>query len=321
MPDILITRRTFPTALALFDEAGLTYDHNEADTPLSPADLAARIRGARALMPLLTDTVDAALMDAAPALEIIANVAVGYNNVDVAAAAARGITVTNTPGVLTEATADLSLALLLAAARRLPEGDAYVRAGRFQGWELFQPHLGLEVTGQTLGLVGMGRIGRAVAERAAGGFHMPILYTSRRPVPEVEVELGARRVDLDTLLRESDFVSLHVPLSAETRHLIGARELALMKPSAILINTARGPVVDEAALAAALEAKTIAGAALDVYEDEPAVHPGLLALHEHIVLLPHLGSATTATRQNMALTAARNIVAVLTGHPPLNPVS
>jgi lactate dehydrogenase-like 2-hydroxyacid dehydrogenase len=161
----------------------------------------------------------------------------------------------------------------------------------------------------------MGRIGRAVAERASRGFHMPILYTSRRPVPEVEGELGARRVDLDTLLRESDFVSLHVPLTAETRHLIGARELALMKPSAILVNTARGPVVDEAALAAALAAKTIAGAALDVYEDEPAVHPALLSLHEHTVLLPHLGSATTATRQNMALTAARNIVAVLTGHP------
>jgi glyoxylate reductase len=318
--DILITRRTFPAALDLFDRAGLTYDHNEADTPLSPAGLAQRLRGARALMPLLTDTVDAPLMDAAPTLEIIANVAVGYNNVDVAAARERGITVTNTPGVLTGATADLTMALLLAAARRIPEGDAYVRAGRFHGWELFQPHLGLDVTGQTLGIVGMGRIGSAVARRAHLGFHMPILYTSPSPVPEIEAELDARRVPLATLLRESDYVSLHVPLTGDTRHLIGAAELAQMKPGAILINTARGPIVDEAALVAALQANTIAGAALDVYEDEPALHPGLLSLHEHIVLLPHLGSATTTTRQNMALTAARNIFAVLSGQPPLNPV-
>jgi glyoxylate reductase len=320
-PDILITRRTFPAALDLFDGAGLTYDHNDAGTPLSPAELARRIRGARALMPLLTDTVDAALMDAAPGLEIIANVAAGYNNVDVAAARERGITVTNTPGVLTGATADLAMALLLAAARRIPEGDAYVRAGLFEGWELFQPHLGLEVAGQTLGIAGMGRIGSAVARRAHLGFQMPILYTNPSPVPDVEAELGARRVSLEILLRESDFVSLHLPLTAETRHLIAAPQLALMKPSAILINTARGPIVDEAALVAALQAGTIAGAALDVYEDEPALHPGLLSLHEHVVLLPHLGSATTATRQNMALTAARNIVAVLSGQPPLNPVT
>ncbi|MDT8307438.1 MAG: D-glycerate dehydrogenase, partial [Anaerolineae bacterium] len=228
--------------------------------------------------------------------------------------------VTNTPGVLTAATADLTIALLLAAARRIPEADTYLRAGRFHGWELFQPHLGLEVTGQTLGIAGMGRIGRAVAERAHRGFNMPILYTNPTPVPAVEEALGARRVDLDTLLRTSDFVSLHVPLTAETHHLIGARELALMKPSAILLNTARGPVVDEAALVAALQSGTLAGAALDVFEEEPAVHPGLLSLHEHVVLLPHLGSATTATRQNMALTAARNIVAVLSAQPPLNPV-
>jgi glyoxylate reductase len=318
--DILITRRTFPAALDLFDRAGLTYDHNEADTPLSPAGLAQRLRGARALMPLLTDTVDAPLMDAAPTLEIIANVAVGYNNVDVPAAHQRGITVTNTPGVLTEATADLTLALLLAAARRIPEADAYLRAGHFTGWELFQPHLGLDVTGQTLGIVGMGRIGSAVARRAHHGFNMPILYTSPSPAPEIERELNARRVPLQTLLRESDFASLHVPLTPGTRHLIGTPQLALMKPTAILINTARGPVVDEAALAAALQSKTIAGAALDVFEDEPTVHPTLLSLHENVVLLPHLGSATTTTRQNMALTAARNIVAVLTGNPPLNPV-
>ncbi len=313
MPDVLITRRTFPAVLDLFERAGLTFDHNAADEPLAPAELAARLQGARALMPLLTDRVDAALLDAAPSLEIVANVAVGYDNVDVAAATARGVVVSNTPGVLTEATADLTMALLLAAARRLPEADAYTRAGRFQGWELFQPHLGLDVGGQTLGIAGMGRIGRAVARRAALGFDMPILYASRSPVPAVETELGARRVDLETLLRESDFVSLHLPLTPQTHHLIGAPQLALMKPTAILINTARGPIVDEAALVAAIESGVIAGAALDVYEEEPAVHPGLLALHRHMVLVPHIGSATTRTRERMSLTAAANVVAVLGG--------
>ncbi|NLF63935.1 MAG: D-glycerate dehydrogenase [Chloroflexi bacterium] len=321
MPDVLITRRTFPAVLDLFERAGLTVDHNAADTPLSRAELAARLQGARALMPLLTDRVDAALLDAAPSLEIVANVAVGYDNVDVGAATARGIVVSNTPGVLTEATADLTMALLLAAARRLPEADAYTRAGRYQGWELFQPHLGLDVSGQTLGIAGMGRIGSAVARRAALGFNMPILYTSRSPVPAVEAELGARRVDLDTLLRESDFVSLHLPLTPETRHLIGAAQLALMKPTAILINTARGPIVDEAALVAALESGAIAGAALDVYEEEPAVHPGLPALHQHVVLAPHIGSATTRTRERMSLTAAANIVAVLGGGKAPNAVN
>lgn len=320
MADILISRRTFPAVLEAFDAAGLTYDHNEADRALGAAELAARLQGVRALMPLLTDEVDAALMDAAPTLAIIANVAVGYDNVDLGAAAERGIIVTNTPGVLTEATADLAMALLLAAARRLPEADAYTRAGKFDGWELFQPHLGVEVSGQTLGIAGMGRIGRAVARRAALGFAMPVLYTSRSPVPEVEVELGARRVELETLLGESDFVSLHLPLTAATRHFIGARELGLMKPSAILINTARGPIVDEAALVAALQDGTIAGAALDVFEEEPAVHPGLISLHEHVVLAPHIGSATTATRRRMSTTAAENIVAVLTGRAALNPV-
>lgn len=321
MPDVLITRRTFPAVLDLFERAGLTYDHNAADTPLSPAELVARLQDARALMPLLTDRVDAALLDAAPSLEIVANVAVGYDNVDVGAATARGIVVSNTPGVLTEATADLTMALLLAAARRLPEADAYTRAGRFQGWELFQPHLGLDAGGQTLGIAGMGRIGRAVARRAALGFNMPILYTNRSPVPAVEAELGARRVDLETLLRESDFVSLHLPLTPETRHFIGAPQLALMKPTAILINTARGPIVDEAALVAALEAGTIAGSALDVYEEEPVLHPGLLALHRHMVLVPHIGSATTRTRERMSLTAAVNVVAVLGGGKAPNAVN
>jgi lactate dehydrogenase-like 2-hydroxyacid dehydrogenase len=321
MPDILISRRTFPAVLGLFERAGLSYDHNEADTPLSPAELAARLQGARALMPLLTDRVDAALMDAAPGLKIIANVAVGYDNVDVAAATARGILVSNTPGVLTEATADLTMALLLAAARRLTEADAYTRAGQFDGWELFQPHLGLDVSGQTLGIAGMGRIGSAVARRAALGFNMPILYTSRGAAPGVEADLSARRVDLETLLRESDFVSLHLPLSAETRHLIAAPQLALMKPTAILINTARGPIVNEADLVAALQAGVISGAALDVYEAEPALHPGLLALHEHVILVPHIGSATTRTRERMSLTAANNIVAVLGGEPAPTPVN
>lgn len=323
MVDIFISRKTFDDVLARFDEAGLRYEHNAEDVALEPEELVQRLAdsGARALMCLLTDKVDAALMDAAPQLEIIANVAVGYNNVDVAAATERDIVVSNTPDVLTETTADLAFALLMAAARRLVEADIYMREGRYEGWELFQPHLGLDIYGKTLGIVGMGRIGSAMARRGALGFGMPVLYYNRSRHEEAEQQFGAQRVELDELLQKSDFVSLHLPLEEETRHLIGERELALMKPTAILVNTARGPIVDEAALVTALQNEIIAGAALDVFENEPEMHPDLPHLHKHVVLAPHIGSATVETRLRMSLMAAENVIAVLKGGEALNAVN
>jgi glyoxylate reductase len=218
--------------------------------------------------------------------------------------------------VLTETTADFAFALILSTARRLSEADPYMRAGKYEGWELFQTHLGRDVFGKKLGIIGLGRIGRAVARRATLGFAMPVLYYDRNTRAEAEQELGARRVSLETLLRESDFVSLHVPLTAETHHLISQRELSLMKPTAILINTARGPVVDEAALVSALEHGEIGGAGLDVFEDEPRMQPGLASLYRHVVVTPHLGSATVETRRRMSLLAAENAIAALQGQRP-----
>ncbi|MFW6183044.1 MAG: 2-hydroxyacid dehydrogenase [Chloroflexota bacterium] len=323
MADIFITRKTFDDVLERFDEEGFSYEANQEDTSFSAEELAQALgaSGAPALMCLLTDTVDAALIDAAPQLKVIANVAVGYNNVDVAAATERGILVTNTPDVLTETTADLAFALLLAAARRLSEADPYTRAGKYEGWELFQPHLGLDVHGKTLGIVGLGRIGVATARRGALGFGMRVLYHGGSPEPDVVAELGAEEVSLETLLRQSDFVSLHVPLTAETTHMIARRELEMMKPTAILINTARGPVVDEADLVAALKEGLIAGAGLDVFEEEPQLHPELPDLRRHVVLAPHIGSATTETRRRMSLMAAENAIAVLKGQRPPNAVN
>jgi len=255
-----------------------------------------------ALLCLLTDRIDDALLAAAPRLRIVANMAVGTDNVDLAAARARNVAVSNTPDVLTDATADLTWALLLATARRLAWGDRYVRGGGFTGWH---PELGIgaDVTGRTLGIVGPGRIGRAVAERARG-FRMEVLLHGR----------SSTGLPLDELLERSDFVSLHLPLSPETRHLIGERELRRMRPPAILVNTARGPIVDEAALVRALREGWIAGAGLDVFEREPALAPGLAELPQ-VVLAPHVGSATTATRDRMAELAAESIVAALAGKP------
>lgn len=323
MADIFISRKTFEEALNHFDKLGLSTVYNGEDEALRHEQLANRLgqSGARALMCALTDNVDAALMDAAPNLQIVANVAVGYNNIDVAAATERGIIVTNTPDVLTETTADLAFALILAAARRLSEADPYMRAGAYTRWQLLQPHLGLDVHGKTLGIVGMGRIGAAVARRGALGFNMPVLYYGRDNHEQADREWGAQRVDLDTLLRQSDFVSLHVPLTTETEHMIAARELQLMRPTAILINTARGPVVNEADLVRALRDGVIAGAGLDVYEDEPQMEPGLAELSRHVVLTPHIGSATTETRRRMSMTAAMNISAMLKGRRPPNPVN
>jgi len=277
-------------------------------------ELLARVAGKQALVCLLTDTVDAAVLDAAgPSLKVVANVAVGYNNVDLASCRARGVVATNTPDVLTNACADFTWALILAVTRRLGEGERVVRSGRWAGWGL-DYMLGMELRGKQLGIVGMGRIGRAVAAKAPV-FGMRVAYTARRPVDVA----GAEHVPLDRLLAASDIVSLHCPMTDETRHLIDQKALLRMKRSAYLINTARGPVVDEAALAWALREGRMAGAALDVYEREPIVHPDLLPL-ENVLLIPHLASATTETRTAMADLAVSNALAVLAGRPALTPL-
>jgi gluconate 2-dehydrogenase len=267
----------------------------------------------------LTDRIDDKLIASAPHLKVVANIAVGYNNIDVAACSARGIMVTNTPGVLDDSTADLAWTLMLGAARRVTEVERYIRQGAWKGWRLKQ-WLGTDVHHATLGIVGMGRIGQAIAKRARG-FDMRVLYHNRKRVAEsIELELGTFWVALEELLRQSDFVVLQVPYSPETHHLIGARELALMKPDAILVNSTRGGVVDDLALIEALRKGTIRAAGLDVFENEPKLHPGFLEL-DNVVLTPHVGSSTEATRRAMAMTAARNAVAALTGGRPPNLVN
>ena len=283
------------------------------------AELAAALRSADGLLCLLTNRITRALLEGAPRLRVVGVCAVGYDNVDVRAATERGIVVCNTPNVLTEATADFAFALLLAAARRVVEADRFVREGRFRGWELGM-FLGKPVHGATLGIVGLGRIGRAVAARARG-FSMRVVYHQRRRAdPALERELAAEFRSLDQLLAESDFVSLHVPLSAESRHLIGARELAAMKRDAILINTSRGPLIDEAALQAALASARIGGAALDVFEREPELTPGLTS-ETRVVLAPHIASATGETRSQMARSVAEDVLRVLAGKEPRSPVT
>jgi glyoxylate reductase len=286
------------------------------DCPIERRAFLESIGDKQGLLSMITDQVDAQLLDRAPGLKIIANFGVGYNNIDVPAATRRGIMVTNTPGVLTDTTADLTMALILAVARRVVEGDRHTRQGRFRFWAPFY-FLGHEVTGKTLGIVGMGRIGRAVARRAAG-FNMQVLYHNRNPLAEEEEQvLQVQYADLKTLLQEADFISLHTPLTPQTRHLIGSRELAWMKSNAFLINTARGAVVDERALLGALEQGRIGGAGLDVYENEPMVTRGLERL-DNVVLLPHVGSATVETRQRMAAMAVDNLLAGLEGRMPPN---
>ena len=271
---------------------------------------------ADAVISTLSDRIDADLLSHATTLKIVANYAVGYNNIDLAAARARGIVVTNTPDVLTDATADLTWALLLAVTRRVVEGDRWIREGTWPGWAPTQM-LGADVSGKTLGIIGMGRIGQAVATRAQG-FRMPVLYASPRPAIVPNGHIWTRH-SLDSVIEQSDVLSLHVPLTDATRHLIGPRELARMKPTALLINTSRGAVIDESALVTALKAGTIAGAGMDVYEQEPAVPPDLMEL-SNVVLLPHLGSATLETRIRMGMICLDNIAAVLNGQPALNPV-
>lgn len=316
---VLVTRPIpEPAAARLHAEPGIRATVLEEDAALERAVLLEAVSQADVILSLLTERMDAELFDRSPDLRMVANMAVGFDNVDIDAAAARGIWVTNTPGVLDGATADLAMALLLAAARRLPEAERFLRAGRYRRWG---PMLlcGQEVHGRTLGILGMGRIGEAVARRARLGFGMQILYWDERVRPDLERELGVRRTDLDTLLGAADFVSIHLPLTESTAGLIDADRLARMKPTAVFVNTARGPIVDEAALAAALRSGGIWAAGLDVFEREPEVHPGLLEL-DNAVLLPHIASASIPTRLAMAELAVDNVLALHRGEPPLTPV-
>jgi glyoxylate reductase len=318
MPGTLLISRHLPEPALALARARAAVRLPHPDRHLEPAELAAHLADADGLVCLLTDAISDRLLAAAPRLRVVANVAVGYNNVDVAAATRRGIVVTNTPGVLTETTADFTWALLLATARRVAEADAFTRAGQFTEWGLMLL-LGGDVHGKTLGILGLGRIGRAVARRAQG-FAMRLLYHDAVRDAEAERELGVLYCDKDTVLREADFVTLHVPLLPETRHYVGERELRLMKPTAHLVNAARGPVVDEAILARALREGWIAGAGLDVYEDEPRVHPGLLECR-NAVLAPHIASASRDTRLRMATMAVEDALAVLEGRRPAHPVN
>jgi glyoxylate reductase len=310
-PAVLLTRR-IPSAVLSRLEAVADVDVYGGSGLISDEELRRRVRGMEALICVITDHVTADVLDAGADLQVVANIAVGYNNIDVAAAKERGIVVTNTPGVLTEATAELTWALILTAARRVAEGDRLVRRGDWKGWTL-DFMLGMELRGKQLGVVGRGRIGRAVAAKAPA-FGMTAVFATRSGRPA-----NADEVSLDQLLLSSDVVTLHVPLVDSTRHLIDRRALARMKRSAILVNTSRGPVVDEEALGWALGERLIAGAALDVYEREPEVHPSLLK-YENVVLVPHLGSATRETRTAMVDLAVSNVLAVLDGRPALTPV-
>ena len=313
-PKVLVTRRLPSSVISRLEET-CEVDLHAGPDAISPEELKRRLKGKDALICLLTDAINGDVLDAGlPTLKIVANVAVGFNNIDLAACRSRGVVATNTPDVLTNACADFTWALILAVTRRLGEGERVVRAGKWPGWAL-DYMLGMELRGKQLGLVGLGRIGSAVALKAPA-FGMTVAYNSVDPatVP------GAVEMSLDKLLATSDVVSVHVPMLPETKHLIDQKALTKMKRSAYLINTSRGPVVDEAALAWALKERLIAGAALDVYEKEPEVHPGLLGL-ENVLLIPHLASATTETRTAMADLAVSNALAVLSGQKALTPVT
>jgi glyoxylate reductase len=317
---VFVSRAIPPAGLKLLEETPeLEVSYNPLDEGLSKAKLIEWAAPVDGLLCLLTDTIDTEVLAGCPELKVVSNMAVGYNNIDVAEATRRGIAVTNTPGVLTEATADFTWALLLATARRIGEGERLVRAHNWHGWGPLQL-LGGEFKGKTLGLIGMGRIGQAVARRASG-FNMNIIYFNRTPLEKkLENELKVRPVELDELIETSDFVSLHAPYTDQTHHLINAERLARMKPTAYLINTSRGPLVDEAALVTALQQGQIAGAGLDVFEKEPEFFPGLTDL-DNVVLAPHLGSATHETRGEMSRLAAENLVTALRGQRPLHIVN
>lgn len=317
-PSILITR-LLPGEAVARARGRAEVDLHEADKPLARTELIARLKGRQGLICLITDVIDAPLLTACPDLKVVSNVAVGFNNIDVAEATRRGVVVTNTPDVLTETTADFAWTLLMATARRVVEADRYVRDGRFTQWE-YMLLLGGDIHSKTLGIIGFGRIGRAMARRALG-FDMRVLYQDAVAADSAtERDLRATRTDTATLLRESDFVTLHTPLLPETQHLINAQSLKTMKKTAYLVNASRGPVVDEAALAQALKEGWIAGAGIDVFEREPEVHPALMGL-PNAVLAPHIASASSDTRLRMANLAVDNCLAVLEGKAPPTPVN
>jgi glyoxylate/hydroxypyruvate/2-ketogluconate reductase len=317
-PRVLVTREVFDETIEYL-RGHCDVEDNQPDIALSPEELRRRAADKDGVVCSLTDRIDSQLIAQCAKLKVVANIAVGYNNIDVAACTAHGVMVTNTPGVLDDSTADLAWALMLGTARRITEVERRVRKGEWTGWRLKQ-WLGTDVHHATLGIVGMGRIGQAIARRALG-FDMRVLYHNRKRIAEdIEKRLQATWATLNELLEQSDFVVLQVPYAPETHHLIGAAQLAKMKPGAILINSTRGGVVDDAALVAALKAGSMRGAGLDVFENEPRLNPGFLEL-DNVVLAPHVGSSTEATRRAMAMTAAQNAVAVLTGATPPNLVN
>lgn len=311
--NIYITRKIHAAAEESLTAGGAKVTVNPHDRPLTPDELRHALTAADGALCLLNDKITADLMDAAPRCRIYANYAVGFDNMDTAAATKRGIALSNTPDVLTEATAELAWALIFAAARRVCEGDRLTRAGNFDGWAPMML-LGYELGGKTLGIIGAGRIGTTMA-RGATGFNMRILYTKRSGRNEEMQALGATHAELEQLLRESDFISIHAPLTSETRHMIGREQFQMMKRNCVLVNTGRGPVIDEAALVEALRSERIAAAGLDVYEHEPSIAPGLAEL-ENVVLAPHIGSATHEAREQMAILAANNILDYFAGTIP-----
>jgi glyoxylate reductase len=316
-PKVLLTQKLLPEAMAYLKNH-VDFELAAEDGFPSHQDILSKIKDKQGLLCLLTEKIDKEIMDAGPELKIIANCAVGYNNIDVSYAKRKGIPVTNTPGVLTDTTADLTWALILSAARRIPEADRFTRQLKYKGWKL-DLMLGMDLTGKRLGIIGMGRIGRAVALRAQP-FRMHIVYYDpNRLSPEEETRHKSAYLPLDALLKTGDIITLHTSLNSQTRHLISRSKIELIKRDAILINASRGPVVDEKALADALEEKRLRAAGLDVYEQEPEIEKKLLSL-DNVVLLPHIGSATYETRLKMARIAAVNLVNVVTGKPPENPV-
>jgi gluconate 2-dehydrogenase len=316
---VLVARHIFPEVAA---RLAMHFEVEANDQPVdwSRDELLRRLQGKAGAFISSTEPIDAALLDACPGLRALCTMTVGYNNIDVAACTARGIVVTYAPDVLTETTADFGFALMMAAARRIAESEHFLRAGRWQRWS-YEMFVGADVHGTTLGILGMGRIGQAIARRGARGFDMPVIYHNRSQLaPALEAPLGARWVEKAELLRQADHLVIVVPYSPSSHHTIGAAELALMKPSATLTNVARGGVVDDVALARALAERRIAAAGLDVYEGEPQVHPALLGV-PNVVLTPHIASATVATRMKMAMLAADNLIAILSGKPPITPVN
>jgi glyoxylate reductase len=316
---IFMTQKIPPAGIDLLKNFTNELVINEANRPLTDEELLENVKGAHGIATLLSDKIDKRVMAAAgPQLKVIANYAVGYNNIDIEEATKRGIMVINTPDVLTNATADLAWALIMAVSRRIVAADTYCREGKFTGWEP-ELMLGMELSGKTIGILGAGRIGQATARRASA-FDMQIIYCSRHDKFAFEAEYKARRVGLEELLKQSDIVSIHLPLVPETRYLLDRHELNLMKKGAILINTGRGPIVNEAALVEVLKSGRLAGAGLDVYEEEPKIHADLLKM-DKTVLLPHIGSATTTTRRKMSEMVAENIIAALSGKRPKNLVN